>query len=295
MRSVKRLIVTADDFGLHPAVNRAVERAAREGVLTAASLMVGAPAAADAVRRARELPKLAVGLHLVLADGCSVLPAASVPALVDAQGRFGNNMVRDGVRFFALPAVRRQLEAEIRAQFQAFADTGLTLDHVNAHKHFHLHPTLLQMLLRIGGEFGMAAVRLPREPAWAARRAGGAIAGTTVAGLLSPWLAIMRHRLRAAGITHNDHVFGMSDSGAMDEARLLQILARLPEGVTEIYLHPAEETGAPITPGMSGYRHADELAALLSPRVRAAVAACGATTGGFRDLSSRVREERHAA
>jgi hopanoid biosynthesis associated protein HpnK len=292
---LKVLIVTADDFGLHPAVNRAVEQAAREGVLTATSLMVGAPAAADAVRRARELPALAVGLHLVLADGWSVLPPSRIPALVDERGRFGNNMVRDGVRFFALPAVRRQLEAEIRAQFQAFADTGLPLDHVNAHKHFHLHPTLLEMLLRIGGEFGVPAVRLPREPAWAARRTGGAIAGATVAGLLSPWLAIMRRRLRAARIAHNDHVFGMSDSGAMDEARLLEILGRLPEGVTEIYLHPAAQSGATIAPSMSGYRHADELAALLSPRVRSAIAASGAATGGFRGLLSRPGTARHAA
>jgi hopanoid biosynthesis associated protein HpnK len=292
---LKLLIVTADDFGLHPAVNRAVEHAAREGVLTTASLMVGAPAAADAVRRARELPALGVGLHLVLADGWSVLPASRVPALVDAQGRFGNNMVRDGVRFFALPSVRRQLEAEIRAQYQAFADTGLSLDHVNAHKHFHLHPTLLEMLLRIGAEFGAPAVRLPREPAWAARRAGGAIAGSTVAGLLSPWLAIMRRRLRAAGIAHNDQVFGMSDSGAMDEERLLGILGKLPDGVTEIYLHPAVESGAAIAASMSGYRHADELAALLSPRVRAAIAASGAATGGFRQIPPRPRHELRAA
>jgi hopanoid biosynthesis associated protein HpnK len=292
---LKFLIVTADDFGLHVAVNRAVEQASQEGVLTTASLMVGAPAAADAVKRARDLHGLAVGLHLVLADGWSVLPQQSIPALVDAQGRFGNNMVRDGVRFFALPAVRRQLEAEIRAQFQAFADTGLPLDHVNAHKHFHLHPTLLEMLLRIGDEFGMPAVRLPREPAWVARRASGAIAGPAVAGLLSPWLAIMRRRLRAARVTHNDYVFGMSDSGAMDEARLLEILARLPDGATEIYLHPAVDSGAAIAASMSGYRHSDELAALLSPRVRAAVASCGAATGSFRRLATALATERRAA
>lgn len=292
---MKFLIVTADDFGLHAAVNNAVAQAAHKGVLTTASLMVGAPAAADAVRIARDLPDLAVGLHLVLADGWSVLPQRSIPALVDSQGRFGSNMVLDGVRFFALPAVRRQLQAEIRAQFQAFADTGLPLDHVNAHKHFHLHPTLLEMLLRIGREFGTPAVRLPREPAWVARRAGGAIAGPAVAGLLSPWLAIMRRRLRAAGVAHNDYVFGLSDSGAMNEERLLEILGKLPDGVTEIYLHPAVESGAAIAPSMSGYRHTDELAALLSPRVRTALAASGARTGGFGRLAAMNPTERRAA
>ncbi|MFZ0498250.1 MAG: ChbG/HpnK family deacetylase, partial [Steroidobacteraceae bacterium] len=123
----------------------------------------------------------------------------------------------------------------------------------------------------------------------------GSIAGPAVAGLLSPWLAIMRRRLRTARITHNDYVFGMSSSGSMDEARLLEILARLPEGVTEIYLHPAVESGAAIAPSMSGYRHTDELAALLSPNVRAAVTACGAATGSFRRLATTLARQQRAA
>src|SRR5580700_770737 len=125
------LIITADDFGLHESVNEAVERAHREGVLSAASLIVAAPAAVDAIARARALPSLRVGLHLVLADGQAILPHAVIPDLVDAEGRFGNRMVRDGVRFFLLPRVRRQLATEIRAQFEAFAASGLSLDHVN--------------------------------------------------------------------------------------------------------------------------------------------------------------------
>jgi chitin disaccharide deacetylase len=171
------LIVTADDFGIHEAVDEAVGEASRAGVLTAASLMVGAPAAQDAVQRARELPQLRVGLHLVLADGFAVLPRERIPDLVDSDGRFGNGMWLDGVRYFALPVLRRQLEAEIRAQFAAFARTGLVLDHVNAHKHFHLHPTLLRMILRVGREFGMSAVRVPREPLWYSSGRGAAAGG----------------------------------------------------------------------------------------------------------------------
>ena len=115
------LIITADDFGLHESVNQAVERAHCEGVLSAASLMVAAPAAADAIARARALPSLRVGLHLVLADGQSVLPHAAIPDLVDAKGRFGDRMARDGVRFFFLPWVRRQLAAE-GTSFSALLD-----------------------------------------------------------------------------------------------------------------------------------------------------------------------------
>jgi len=279
----KFLIVTADDFGLHDAVNDAIEQASRAGILTAASLMVGAPAADDAVRRARGLPNLRVGLHVVLADGSAMLAPDVIPSLVDHAGRMDSRMFIRGLRFFTLPWVRRQLEAEIRAQFSAFARTGLPLDHVNVHKHFHLHPSLLEMLLRIGREFGVYAMRVPDEPFWFATRSGGWSAGASGA-LLAPWIALMKLRLRSAGIFHNDHIFGIAASGAMDEAKLLQIVARLPHGVTEIYLHPATESGCAIAPSMSNYRHAEELAALLSPRVRTAIAAAETGQGGYRDV-----------
>ena len=282
----KFLIVTADDFGLHEAVNEAVEQASRSGILTAASLMVAAPAAADAIRRARELPRLRVGLHLVLADGRAVLAPELIPDLADPSGRMNSRMFVNGVRFFASAAVRRQLEAEIRAQFSAFARTGLALDHVNVHKHFHLHPTLLEMLLRIGREYGVSAVRVPDEPLWFAARGGRWIPWLSAA-LLVPWSALMKRRLRAAGMPHNDSIFGVAASGAMDEKTLLAVLARLPPGITEIYLHPATVSGSTIAASMSGYRHADELAALLSPRVRAAAAGIG--RGGYVD-ALRARE-----
>jgi len=262
-----RLIVTADDYGLHEAVNEAVERAYCEGVLQAASLMVAAPAVADAVERARRLPGLAVGLHLVLADGKAILPPARVPDLVDAHGMFGQAMVRQGFRYFFLPHVRRQLAAEIRAQFEAFSATGLNLDHVNAHKHFHLHPTILSLTLSIGHEFGLRAVRLPAEPG--------------MGPWLRPWLALMRRRMDKAGVVYNDHVFGIEHSGNMDETALLDILRHLPDGLSEVYLHPATHGG--LVPSMADYRHADELAALLSPRVQDTIAERYRLCHGFAD------------
>ncbi|ACC70367.1 hopanoid biosynthesis-associated protein HpnK [Paraburkholderia phymatum] len=266
----RALIVTADDFGLHPRINEAVERAHLHGILTSASLMVAAAASADAVHRARQYPSLRVGLHIVLADGVPMLATHLIPALVDGHGRLGDRMVRDGFRFFLLPEVRRQLKAEIRAQFQAFARTGLKLDHVNTHKHFHLHPTVLALIIEVGSEYGLNAMRLPYErgaPAW-----------------IRPWIARVRKQLDNAGIAHNDYIIGMSQTGHMDEAALLAALARLPEGVGEIYCHPAVPGEGPITPTMQTYRHSDEFDALMSERVAAALAASGAITGGFADV-----------
>lgn len=261
-----RLIVTADDFGLDEAVNEAVERGYRDGVLRAASLMVAAPAAADAVRRARRLPGLAVGLHLVLTDGPASLPPSRIPDLVDAHGKFDAAMVRNSFRLLRR-RVRRQLADEIRAQFKAFSATGLTLDHVNAHKHFYLHPVILSLVLAIGPGFGMRAMRLPNEP--------------DMAFWLRPWVAQMRRRMERAGMRHNDHVFGIRLSGRMDESALLGMLRSLPDGVSEAYLHPA--TDDPATIHLPGYRRTDELAALLSPHVRSAVAERCVLCRGFGD------------
>jgi chitin disaccharide deacetylase len=275
------LIVTADDFGLHQAVNEAVQQASQQGILTAASLMVGAPASADAVRRARELPRLRVGLHLVLVDGAPLLPLSAVPQLVDRSGQFASRMALDGARYFLSPKARRQLEAEMRAQFRAFAATGLTLDHVNAHKHFHLHPTLLTLMLRVGREYGMKAVRYPYEPTRLLKDAS--LSEHAAAAALHPWLLLMRRRLRRAGMIHNDQLFGIGRSGAIDEATLLDALRALPAGVTEIYLHPATLSGAAVSPSMAAYRHAAELAALLSPRVRALLGELRRSSGGYAD------------
>ena len=175
-------------------------------------------------------------------------------------------MVLNSFRFVTSKRVRAQLAAEIRAQFEAFAATGLELDHVNAHKHFHLHPLILELVLRIGSEFGLSAVRVPNEPFWYSGLQGGA----TGAAFLAPWLALMRVRLRARRVMVNDQVFGLAATGWLDTPHLLDIITRLPAGITEIYLHPSVGN--------------EELVALVNPRVRAAVAASGAVCGGYQDL-----------
>ena len=280
-RGLTRLIVTADDFGLAEAVNEAVERAHREGILTTASLMVGAPHADDAVRRARLMPGLAVGLHLVVARGKPVLPPTEIPDLVDDAGRLNSNLVRAGFRYFFLPRVRRQLQAEIRAQFDAFRATGLKLDHVNAHNHMHLHPTVLSIMLRVGGEYGMRAVRLPAEPVAAGGYRGGALLGWL---FLRVWIALMKARLKRAGIAFNRFLLGLRRTGAMDARRVRALLAAIPAGDGEIFFHPATGGWRDTDGDAANYRPADELAALIDPTIRKAIDDLAVRLIAFRDL-----------
>ncbi len=274
----KLLIITGDDFGLSQSVNEAVERAHRQGSLNGASLMVGAKATTDAVERARRLPSLKIGLHLVLADGSSILPSEVIPGLVDQRGEFSPHLFRAGFGFFFRPQVGRQLEAEIRAQFEAFRKTGLPLDHVNTHHHMHLHPTVSALILKVGRDYGLEAMRLPYEPplpSWRAsrkgllRRAGASL-------LLSPWVSLLKKRLVGAGVHSNDFVFGMNDSGRLHLDLMLRFLKFLPPGVAEIYFHPGD--------------NADELEALIDPALQEALLASQIRTISFSDLA-KLREE----
>ena len=277
---MKRLVVTADDFGRAVGVNEAIEEAFTRGVVTATSLMVAEPMAAEAVERAKRLQGLRVGLHLVLVDGRPVLAPERVPDLVDSQGLFRQSLLRASIAFLLSPAVRRQLAMEIEAQFDAFARTGLALDHVNAHRHVHLHPVVAHLLLRIGARHGAKAMRVPVEPApvLAAVEAGSKARAPGV----GTWAQLLRRRFAAAGMTTPDQVFGLAWSGAMTSPRLAGLIAHLPEGLSEIYLHPAKT--ARFAGAAPGYRYEEELAAVTDPAVIEAARASGAERGGFSDF-----------
>lgn len=195
--------------------------------------MVGGPAAADAIERARALPDLRVGLHVVLVDGEPVTNAAHIPGLVDRSGRFRNDLARYGAETVLSPSMQRQIAREIAAQFEAYRATGLPLDHVNAHRHFHLHPAVAASVMNIGRRYGMRGLRVPVEP-W---RVVAAIEPKTqrqVGRVTTPWATWLRSRARRAGLTTADAVFGLAWSGAMTGTRLSALIGRLPPGFVGI-------------------------------------------------------------
>jgi chitin disaccharide deacetylase len=276
---LKRLIVTADDFGAAREVNDAVEIAHRSGVLTATSLMVTAPAAADAVARARRIPTLRVGLHVVLVEGRPMLPASQLKHLVDEDGAFRSDMAALGTIIACRREARDQAAAEITAQFEAFRATGLPLDHCNAHKHFHLHPVIGALIAAIGARFGLRAARVPVEPAGVLRKVERSRPSPAL--LMRPFAHHLRRRFRAAGILVPDQVFGLLWSGHMTKQRLLGLIRNLPDGLSEIYLHPA--TG-PYPGSAPGYGYCEEMAALVSEEVVAASRETSLRLGGFADF-----------
>lgn len=277
--------MTGDDFGFSVPINEAIADAHQKGILTTASLMVAAPAAADAVSRAQSLPTLNVGLHLVLVSGRPCLPPDQIPGLVDDKGMFSSNQISRGLKMFFLPGIRPQLEAEIRAQFEAFTQTGLRLDHVNAHKHMHLHPTVLDLILDIGRDYGLNAMRVPNEPTLDVliydrkeklRRYSRRL-------FLKPWVWLMQKRLRGNSIRFNDYVFGLHDSGHMNVENLIRILSNLPEGVSEVYSHPATGPWDGVDAAAADYEYEAEYKALIHPRIRRVLEKFSIELSGFSD------------
>ncbi|MGI4748834.1 MAG: hopanoid biosynthesis-associated protein HpnK [Janthinobacterium lividum] len=275
---MRQLLISADDFGLSPSVNEGIERAHRDGILTTASLMVAGAACADAVERAKRMPDLKVGLHLVVIEGPAVLDPVDIPRLVDRNGRFPSDQLGLGLRYFFRPDVRRQLGREIEAQFDAFARTGLVLDHANAHKHMHLHPTVGAMMVRAGRRHGLKSIRVPIEPP-------GPIgeADTIGARALRAWTRVLRAQVRRAGMTTNDSCFGLAWSGHMTADRLVALAGSLPNGFSELYFHPAASRDPLLDALMPDYEHEAELAALCDPQVRNALFRSGMVPATWQD------------
>jgi hopanoid biosynthesis associated protein HpnK len=260
-----QVILNADDFGRSASVNAAVMQAHLEGVLTSASLMIAGDAVEEAVILARETPTLAVGLHVVVVSGRATLPAREIPHLADNSGRFSDDPFRIGLYYFLSNTAQRELARELEAQFDRFVATGLPLSHVDSHLHMHIHPTVFNLLLPLAERYGAHGLRLPRDDLWLGlsydrQRAGTKATWAIVFGLLCRWCL---GRLRNRRLAVTDRVYGLMQTGHMQEAYVLRLLHRLHVPTAELYFHPsivAEGEALGPNPG--------DLATLLSPAVR---------------------------
>ncbi len=288
MTERKRLIVSADDFGMSPGVNAAIAEAHRDGILTDASLMVNGAAADEAVELARAVPRLSVGLHLVLAQGRATVSPRAIPDLVDGAGFFRNQPIRAALGYFFTPGVRVQVRREVEAQVEKFLATGLPLSHVDGHVNIHMHPTIVNILLAVADRYGIRALRLTREPLRLALHLNGRHAPRKVVeGLtFSALSAYARPRIGARGLSRPDRLFGLHQSGHVTEAYLSQVLSRLAPGVTELYCHPAHLDGEARRWRPPDYESEAELRALTSPRIAEQIRSLGVELISYRDLAS---------
>ena len=284
-----RLIINADDFGLTSGVNRAIMECGRAGAITSTTLMANSRAFAEAVTLAGNARGLKVGCHVVLIDGEPL--ASGLTSLTSGTLKFKNSL-----RDFALAAVRKQLsqdeiQREAEAQIRKLQAAGLTLTHIDTHKHTHIFPHVLRPVLKAAKACGIQAIRNPFEPfsAWPIRliaSSPGLWKRALEVTLLQKFASTFRHIIREEGMITTEGTAGIIATGRLDQRLFVSTMQALPEGTWELVCHP-------------GYADADlqnagtrllesrrvELDALRSEQTKSAVAARGVELISYADLA----------
>jgi chitin disaccharide deacetylase len=258
----RRLIVTADDAGLHPAIDRGIVAAHRRGIVTACSVVANGESFEHAVEILAKEPRLEIGVHLTFVEEKPLSDSSAVRSLIGADGKFPPDHKRVATRWLLRRMNLQELEGELRKQIERVRDAGVSITHLNSHQHLHLLPGVLELTVRMAEEYGIPYVRVPRD------QGGNAGVGRRLAVKVLSTLGSRAARRATGRVRIPERTIGITGAGRLDEAQLIELAAEV-EGVTELVVHPALPDPALAARYGWKYRWSDELAALCSPRVRA--------------------------
>lgn len=262
---LRYIIINADDFGRHAEINRAVEEGLVHGCLRSATVMPGGAAFAGAIDIARRHEELGLGVHFTLVDGHPILPPEEIPSLVGSEGDFLPDHTALLKRYLKGSINLEEVRRELAAQLQKVEATGIPISHVDSHQHMHTLPGIIDIVLDLAARAGIRAVRTPRTPLFAGAFGGlGQLVGRLGLSTLARLAACKAHR---RGLLTPDHFAGIVAGEAVSEGELLHLIAHLPQGTTEVMMHPGMKND--VLQEDSGWQHdfEAELAAILSPRV----------------------------
>ena len=286
---MRRLIVNADDFGFTSGVNRAIVEAHTHGIVTSSTLMANGLTFPEAVQLAKSSPCLSIGCHIVLIDGEPLLDSSKLPTITDSR-RFP-----DGLKTFAARALTGrmkayEIEAETKAQIQKIQSAGLSISHVDTHKHTHIFPQILQPLLGAARDCGVHAVRNPfgpRFPLSSRRLLARPNLWTRFAEvrILSHFAGQFRRAVAQQGFATPDGTLGIEVTGTLDETLFQAIAESIPDGTWEFVCHPGFYD-ADLAAAKTRLRNSRELElrVLTMPQARDLLAKQGVQLISYREL-----------
>ena len=280
---LRYIIINADDFGRHAEINRAVEEGLVHGCLRSATVMPGGAAFAGAIDIARRHEELGLGVHFTLVDGHPILPPEEIPSLVGSEGDFLPDHTALLKRYLKGSINLEEVRRELAAQLQKVEATGIPISHVDSHQHMHTLPGIIDIVLDLAARAGIRAVRTPRTPLFAGAFGGlGQLVGRLGLSTLARLAACKAHR---RGLLTPDNFAGIVAGEAVSEGELLHLIAHLPQGTTEVMMHPGMKND--VLQEDSGWQNdfEAELAAILSPRVGEALRKAEVEPVNFRHLS----------
>jgi len=268
---VKKLIVTADDFGLTERVNEAIVLAYRNGIVTSASLMVNGQAFDSAVHLARRNPGLDIGFHLNLTDD----PFKFIGAILRGKMR------------------RTDIEREIRVQIEKALGTGLEITHIDGHKHVHAIPLVLRTIREVAPHYGIQAIRAgvvktPEMSSLLRRNPKSRLTIVKQCVLAKIAFAAWQFSCPAktqSGMISPDVFYGIEHTGFLDLEAIASIVDDLAPGVHELMCHPGYvDDELCRTPTRLRAQRERELELLTSPEVRKLIEDAGIRLVSYRDL-----------
>lgn len=237
------MIVNADDFGYTRGVNAGIIRGFRHGIITSTTIMATSRAFDDAVDCAKKNPTLGVGCHLVLVDGVPVETPSAIPSLADRNGNLPSTVAALTGKLLAGTVKGDDIARELRAQVTKVLNAGITLTHLDSHKHTHSHPRVMEQVVRVAEEFRIRCVRSPFESTGALVKSAFADGWSSFSQSMKALLARtaeprFQELIRTHGIRTPDHFWGVGVTGRLNRESLLSMIDSMPEGVNELMCHP---------------------------------------------------------
>jgi hopanoid biosynthesis associated protein HpnK len=297
---MKKLIVNADDFGLTDKTNQAILEAYHTGIITSTSLLANGAAFGSAVELALRVPGLGVGVHLNLVEGRPVSEPSTVPSLVDKKGFFPGSPLRLARKMVTGRVKLNEVERELRAQIERILAAGIAPTHLDGHKHFHILPSVLNIIIRLACEYAVIAVRCPAERSahlfhlMLRNRVSSPeilkqyMAGRTILLLASG----VREKLRRARLNCPTHFYGITQTGFLDVKCLQKIISSLTEGISEIMCHPGYvDLNLAGMPTRLLAQREKELRALTRPEIKTLITELGIELVSYRSLVDAIRKE----
>lgn len=282
---MRKIIINADDFGIHESVNLGILYGHTCGAISSATIMATGKAFEHAVALSAENPDLGVGIHLTLVGECPAASLDKVSSLIDEHGRlprlypqFLRKLIQGSIR---LDEVRIELEAQITKVMQA----GLKPTHLDSHQHMHVVPGVIDLVIDLARQYQIHAIRIPAEPLLFL----GGFPATTGRFIGRGGLSILaqkaRYKVIQKGLKTTNHFYGMLAGGSMTEPYLLEVVQQLPLGVTEIMMHPGQDDHAMKSQYGWNYNWQAELAAVTGTKLQQILAERKIAVISFRGLN----------
>jgi predicted glycoside hydrolase/deacetylase ChbG (UPF0249 family) len=283
---MKRLIVNADDLGADEGRNAGILEAVGSGAVKSVSLLANAPATGRAIQDIRrgKYEGVSIGVHLNLSEGKPLSPNLRLLAGGGAfPGKAGSQrlLLQEN-----LAELESEVSLEVNAQVEALVKEKIPLSHLDGHQHLHVFPAARKAAFGAAEKYGIPWIRIPYEP-FPIPEEGALPEGLkSEAKLFSDLGREAARLLSGTGIRAADHFRGLYLKGRMTPRLLEKYLKGLPEGVSELMVHPGRVSrGAAPGPfsGFSTIEREKELSALRSPSFQEAVLRAEISLVSFRE------------